>query len=450
MVASPCSATAGSWDPSPSLSYQWQISANNSDWTDIGTDSASYTPVAGDEGKYLRVRVSATSAGYTTTERTSLASGAVFPAPAQAVNLTSLITAPAKGNAQDITTVDAETFTGAIAWYNSDEFTPAPSNFLASTVYVAAVDLTAKPGFTLADLTGTFTHTDSNSISYSYKGIVTITFAATAALTSQSISFSSLSAMSIGDSDQTPTVSASSGLSVTLTSADTSICTVVSSKIRAVATGECTITASQSGNGIYSAAVDAVQTFQISGLAYSLNQVGPGGGTIFYVSAEGFTCGSTRAQTCHYLEAAPTNWVWGGSETGSGDGTNDAGMVAWSGNTTSSVGLISGITAAATGIGWGAWNTFAILMDNSTIGTASYRAPNYRGGGLSDWFLPSKDELNELWKTRSSAESLSLGYWSSSDSTATEAWNQAMASVNGLPRAVAKNLTRKVRPIRSF
>lgn len=35
---------------------------------------------------------------------------------------------------------------------------------------------------------------------------------------------------------------------------------------------------------------------------------GPGGGTIFYTSETPFNCGPTLAQTCNYLEAAPSNW----------------------------------------------------------------------------------------------------------------------------------------------
>jgi hypothetical protein len=60
------------------------------------------------------------------------------------------------------------------------------------------------------------------------------------------------------------------------------------------------------------------------------------------------------------------------------------------------------------GIGTGRDNTAAILAvadcteanPNNIEGlwSAFQKAANYRGGGLSDWFIPSKDELDKLCK----------------------------------------------------
>ena len=72
-------ATGGTWDPSATLAYQWQISDDGStSWTDIGSaTSSSYTPVSGDLNKFLLVRVTGTYVGYTTTTKDSAASSAV-------------------------------------------------------------------------------------------------------------------------------------------------------------------------------------------------------------------------------------------------------------------------------------------------------------------------------------------------------------------------------------
>jgi hypothetical protein len=118
-----------------------------------------------------------------------------------------------------------------------------------------------------------------------------------------------------------------------------------------------------------------VQTYQIGDL-------GPGGGNIFYYSASGFACGPTLAATCHYLEAAPTTgaspWIDAAYE--------------WSGDTTTSV-----VTASAIGSGY--QNTLAMVSQNNTAGKAGTISRAYRGpNNLTDWYLPSQDELNQMCK----------------------------------------------------
>jgi hypothetical protein len=71
------------------------------------------------------------------------------------------------------------------------------------------------------------------------------------------------------------------------------------------------------------------------------------------------------------------------------------------------------------GIGYGAANTTKIINDigSSTLFAAGL-ARAYRGGGYSDWYVPSQDELNQLYINRSYfTGSASFGahqYWSSS------------------------------------
>ena len=110
---------------------------------------------------------------------------------------------------------------------------------------------------------------------------------------------------------------------------------------------------------------------------------GPGGGKIFYVSGSPFACGPYLAASCSYLEVAPSDWVWSG---GTGDFT-----ASWLGGS-------YGPIAQDLGIGNGSQNTRLMVARESTALKAGTATNAYRGAGLSDWYLPSKDELNELCK----------------------------------------------------
>jgi hypothetical protein len=109
------------------------------------------------------------------------------------------------------------------------------------------------------------------AVSSSTSVMNTTSYSSGPSLTAQTISFTNPSAMTVGDADQTLTVSASSALTVSLTTADSSICTIVSGKAHAVAAGTCSITAAQAGDSTYSAATSVTRTFTISASAPSLS-----------------------------------------------------------------------------------------------------------------------------------------------------------------------------------
>lgn len=164
-----------------------------------------------------------------------------------------------------------------------------------------------------------------------------------------------------------------------------------------------------------------------------VGDIGPGGGKIFYVAPETFSCGQTLSSTCKYLEAAPI--------TGSGAWTDAT--YAWSGNTNTAVGSTS------TAIGTGYSNTLKMVQQSGAgmLGAGSV-ARNYRGGGKNDWYLPSKDELNEITSNQVLL-SATAGYWSSSEATATGAWDQGSNGIQGVADP-GKQQTTPVRPIRAF
>ena len=84
----------------------------------------------------------------------------------------------------------------------------------------------------------------------------------------------------------------------------------------------------------------------------------------------------------------------------------------------------TGVTATA--LGTGLANTNAII---SAVGTGNYAASVCRNltlGGYTDWYLPSKDELNKLYINSSVIGNFSVTeYWSSSEYNSYGAWSQS-------------------------
>ncbi|MCB9283150.1 MAG: DUF1566 domain-containing protein [Lewinellaceae bacterium] len=85
------------------------------------------------------------------------------------------------------------------------------------------------------------------------------------------------------------------------------------------------------------------------------------------------------------------------------------------------------------GVGTGAQNTINILAGCSQSGIAAEWANQYTGGGYTDWFLPSKDELNLMYVNLRLNGKGNLGnfrYWSSSEFPtpgSTNVWSQGFA-----------------------
>ncbi len=195
-----------------------------------------------------------------------------------------------------------------------------------------------------------------------------------------------------------------------------------------------------------------------------IGRTGPGGGIVFYVATEPFKCGVDMTADCKYLEAATTNgttpstWTQDTRAKWSCYGTNVM-------NTTQQT--------ASVEFGRGRANTILITGASCNVSTsAASIAKAYNGGGKTDWFLPSKKELNELCKyartqtTGNTAEICSkLGtlrsgfaqefvphYWSSSEINynARTAWYQSFGGGNQDYYSTFKDMTYYVRPVRAF
>jgi hypothetical protein len=113
--------------------------------------------------------------------------------------------------------------------------------------------------------------------------------------------------------------------------------------------------------------------------------------------------------------------------------------------------LISGADGTANGTG--AQNTIDIVNANctSTNGspTAADICANLTLGGYSDWFLPSKDELNQMYLNKAAIGGFAnYFYWSSTEGGNDDAWLQDFT--NGLQYNYGKFNNANVRAVRAF
>jgi hypothetical protein len=182
---------------------------------------------------------------------------------------------------------------------------------------------------------------------------------------------------------------------------------------------------------------------------YSIHDEGPGGGWIVYHSELGFSCGSTLSDTCHYLEAAKADWNSGANTfpwaitafkdvfVGGGTSGRDA-------------------TKNCDAIGCGLKNTEAIIDQGNDVTTAAGIARAYNGGGETDWFLPSINELHEVaavLKTGSGDLANNLT-WSSSENRSVQVrarWQLPSVSFGSFSDNIdVKSGLHDVRPVRAF
>ncbi|GEM_PF-2294580 len=100
------------------------------------------------------------------------------------------------------------------------------------------------------------------------------------AKTTQSISFPVIADRLLGQGTLDLAATASSGLSVSYTSATPEVCTVLANTVTLVANGTCTIRANQAGDAVYSAAAQVTRSFEVTDTAAPVLTIS-GGNTIF-------------------------------------------------------------------------------------------------------------------------------------------------------------------------
>ena len=146
---------------------------------------------------------------------------------------------------------------------------------------------------------------------------------------------------------------------------------------------------------------------------YQVGTKGPAGGFVFYDKG-------SYSDGWRYLEAAPqsTEWqskVWGGRET-----------------------VVTG--ADGTALGTGKQNTIDIIKEfgaskpyESKTDYAARLCSDMEINGYDDWFLPSRDELNQLYvvlKLQNIGGFPDEIYWSSSEYNSIDTWQQYFYSGN--------------------
>ena len=365
---------------------------------------------------------------------------------------------------------------GTIASYSIAPTLPAGLSFSTANGLISGT-----PTETRTATTHTITATNAAG-SASANIILTITPAPTKLIlsrasvgTTSGVAFSTQPQITIQDASSETVTASSAVVTATISAGGTLFGTKTATAVSGVATfsnlgirgyGGTAYTITYSATGLTSV------TQSVTPSAYARGDVGPGGGRIFYVSGSGgFTCGSNLSEKCYYLEAAPP-------ALGLASTDNDAAFS--TARTWASVDYQSqsvpdfGDATAAQSIGYGYRNTMLIIAqgNNDPSTSAAALAQSYRGGGQTDWFLPSRQENNQIcyWQTNSSCSggsevqnsgvgasgfvaNISGGadgyYWSSSEESATQARIRVMRQ-GGDQSADLKNKLYFVRPIRAF
>ena len=182
--------------------------------------------------------------------------------------------------------------------------------------------------------------------------------------------------------------------------------------------------------------VTANVTLYVKWTPYALGDTGPAGGYIFYdkgyyskadfrivkATGNGTVPITPPYDAWRYLEAAPSDqsyapWGCHGISISGADGTE---------------------------VSTGEQNTIDIEAGCTTPDTAADICVNLSLGGYSDWFLPSKDELNLMYenlKLHGVGDFAGTNYWSSSEFDASHAWFQYFYDGN-------QQLNYKINPLR--
>jgi len=241
----------------------------------------------------------------------------------------------------------------------------------------------------------------------------------------------------------TLTATASGSGAKTFSSANTAVCTVNPSSgvVTFVAAGTCRISVTIAADSNYLSATSAQINFA---QVYAIGDTGPGGGVIFMTPSTGSNT------TSQYFESAPAGW----------NGTATDSIAQWCSVTSRLLGS-TGVAPQLLTIGSGQSNTTAMLSAGNCTSGAANVASAYAGGSKTDWYLPSLNELQEMYAQRTTiggfvqmsepgtARTFTT-YWSSSEDASTTFYARSWSFATNGNDNWSKSLKFGVRPIRSF
>ncbi|GHV80546.1 hypothetical protein AGMMS49944_23370 [Spirochaetia bacterium] len=164
--------------------------------------------------------------------------------------------------------------------------------------------------------------------------------------------------------------------------------------------------------------------------SYRIGDTGPAGGLIFYDKGN-------NSDGWRYLEAAP----------------QDLGQAEWAGHENENIGIV--VSGTGTETGRGKRNTQLIVdafKRRAYTGRAAQLCASFNYGCYTDWFLPSKDELDLMYKNLAikGVGGFTGGwYWSSSEYSNSFAWVQVFSDGNQHTGSKS-NRPSYVRAVRAF
>jgi hypothetical protein len=504
--------TAGALTPAAATAtYQWQISATvDGTYTNITAATANkYTPVAGDVTKFIKVV--ATGTGSYSGSVTSAPTTAVVAATLESI----AITTPASklsysiddvlditglvvtGTYSDSTTKVETITTGNVTGFDSSA--PAVGQVLTITVggktTTYTVTIVATPITAIAAITGTpkvgveltagALTPSAATASYQWQ------ICATVDGTYTNISGAIVTTYTCVAGDATKFIkvvaTGTGNYSGTVTSAATAAVAAAVINIAAIpgvtapvknATPVATITATDQYTGTVTWSPTHSPFWAATEYTATITLAPKAGFTLTGVTADFFTVAGVKTGVTTPTNPADSGVVtaifpttgaiaigdnYQGGKIAYIDGTGIHGLIAATAD--QSAGIQWAVTnyqstsvpepgATGTAIGTGLANTNAIVAQNGVGSTyAAGLARAYNGGGLTDWFLPSKDELNQLYDNRVAigvfVDSPSpSSYWSSSEATNNSAWRQFFSSDD--QGGASKDNGWRVRAVRAF